>query len=884
MAIESHGAAPSAAAEPNRMRDLLRQATVEIRQLRAQLEAVERQVTPRTAEPIAIIGMACRYPGGADTPEAYWRLLENGVDAIGEVPSRAWDIDRYHDPDPTRPGTMYVRHGGFLDQVDQFDPQFFGIAPREADRMDPQQRLLLEVTHEALEHAGLPAFDLRGSATGVFVGVCFDDYAQRSVRSGDPTRIDAHSSLGTNRSIAAGRIAYVFGLQGPTLQLDTTCSSSLLAVHLACQSLRDGEATLALAGGVNLMLSPEATIGFCRLGALAPDGRCRTFDAAAQGYARGEGCGIVVLKKLSAALADGDRVLAVVRGSAVNHDGASNGLTAPSGPAQTAVIRAALQRAGLQPADVQYVEAHGTATPLGDPIEVMALNDVFAGRATPLLIGSVKTNFGHLEGAAGVAGLMKLVLSLQHRQIPAHLHFATPSPRIPWARLPFTVPTALTEWPATAGPRRGGVSSFGMSGTNVHLIVEEAPPSRPAVSATVDRPLHVLAVSARSPAALAEQVARYRDALGEDGVALADLCFSANTGRSHFALRRAWVAADGAGLRDQLDRAAATPSTEVGHRAAPRIAFLFTGQGAQYVQMGRALYERAPVFRDAIDRCAAIVDPMLQRPLRSVLYPDGTVAASADIDATVFTQPALFALQYALTALWRSWGVAPQIVVGHSVGEYAAAVEAGIVDLPQALGLLAARARLMHALPTAGGMAAVRASREDLAALLPESVEIAACNGPAHTVIAGPSAALGAALNALEARGLPTTRLAVSHGFHSALMAPMQPAFRRHADAVRFGAARIDFISSMTGGLAGAEAAAAGYWVDQIRQPVAFMDAMATLDALARLRRLHRDRTAAGAAGAGRRVVSAAADGCGCRVCVPAVRVAAAQRPIGNAC
>ena len=530
-------------AHPTNYRDLLREATLQIRSLRSELETTRQQ----QSEPIAIIGVACRFPGGADSPEAYWELLRNGVDAITDIPSQRWSVAAHYDPDAEAPGKMYTRSGGFINEVDQFDPQFFGISPREAHSLDPQQRLLLEVSYTALENAGQPPFDLRGSRTGVFIGVSFDDYAQLSVRSGDLTRIDAHSSLGNTRSIAAGRLAYTFGFQGPTMQLDTTCSSSLLAVHLACQSLRSGESNLALAGGVNLMLSPEPTIGFCKLKALAPDGRCKTFDAAADGYGRGEGCGVVVLKRLSDAIDNQDPILALVRGSAVNHDGLSNGLTAPNGAAQEAVLRQALTNARVEPQQLQYVEVHGTGTRLGDPIEVLALNKVMGQRPTPLLIGSVKTNIGHLESAAGVAGLIKVILALQHQQIPPHLNLQTPNPYIPWDQLSVAVPTQPTPWPGTEEPRLAGISSFGMSGTNVHLVVEEAPEDEFKIQndefkssdlgfedtdlATNARPLHVLALSARSDAALRQLVQRYRDWLDSaTDLELADICFFCQRG------------------------------------------------------------------------------------------------------------------------------------------------------------------------------------------------------------------------------------------------------------------------------------------------------------------------------------------------------------------
>lgn len=519
-----------------------------LKQARARLEASEYEKT----EPIAIIGMGCRFPGGAKTPQDFWELVHSGVDGIGEIPASRWDVDGYYHPDPDVPGKMYTKYGGFISEVDTFDPQFFGISPREAECMDPQQRLLLEVSWEAIENAGIAADSLLSTPTGLFVGISFDDYSKLSVNSGDATRIDAYSSLGNSRSIAVGRLGYILGIQGPAMQLDTSCSSSLLAVHLACQSLRSRECNLALAGGVNLMLSPEVTISFSKLKALAGDGRCKTFDASADGYARGEGCGIIVLKRLSDALADNDNILALIRGSAVNHDGRSNGLTAPNGSAQEAVIRAALDNARVKPEEIQYVEAHGTGTALGDPIEVLALNKVLGfGRSLDetLYIGSVKTNFGHLEAASGVAGLMKVVLSLQNKTIPPSLHFQNPNPYIPWAKIPIKVPTQPIQ--GFDNLKFAGVSSFGMSGTNVHVVLEAAPEN---IKASQDIPQqHLFTISAKSEKALRELADCYQAFLqSHNSISLADICFTAQIARSHFDYRLAIVASSTQELADAL--------------------------------------------------------------------------------------------------------------------------------------------------------------------------------------------------------------------------------------------------------------------------------------------------------------------------------------------
>ncbi|MCC5622746.1 type I polyketide synthase [Nostoc sp. CHAB 5715] len=619
---------------------LLKDALLEMRQLRAELAAIESQQTEALALPaagIAVIGMACRFPGGANNPEAFWQLLHNGVNAVSEIPSDRWDVPAYYDRNPETPGKMYTRYGYFIDGVDQFDAHFFGISPREAAAIDPQQRLLLEVSYEALERAGQSPQQLKGSRTGVFIGVCFDDYAKYSIASNDPKQIDAYSSLGNTRSITAGRIAYVLGLQGPVMQLDTTCSSSLLALHLASESLRTGESDLALVGGVNLILAPEPMIGFCKLQALAVDGRCKTFDAAADGYGRGEGCGIVVLKRLSKAIANHDPILAVIRGSAVNHDGSSNGLTAPNGTAQSEVIRQALKNARLEPKQIQYVETHGTGTVLGDPIEVLALAKALGEGRTKdesLYIGSVKTNIGHLEGAAGIAGLIKVILALQHQQIPPHLNFQQPNPYIPWDQLPVAVPQKLTPWQDQNKQRFAGISSFGMSGTNVHIILENAPSSIQNSkletctersrsiqnSDAIERPLHLLTLCAKTPQALRELAQRYKNYLATPpDTDFANVCFTANAGRSHFEYRLAIPANSYIlcyeNIVNYLDN-----TTDISKSQVSKIAFLFTGQGSQYINMGRELYETQSSFRHQIDYCCELLHPYLGLDLRNLLY------------------------------------------------------------------------------------------------------------------------------------------------------------------------------------------------------------------------------------------------------------------------
>ncbi|KVC59383.1 non-ribosomal peptide synthetase [Burkholderia ubonensis] len=781
-----------------------------------------------TPEPIAIVGMSCRFPGAAHDLDAYWQLLNDGVDAISEVPRERWDIDAYYDPDPEAPGRMYCRFGGFLDGVDQFDPAFFRITPREAAAMDPQQRLLLEVSHEALEHAGIPVDSLKGSRTGVFVGITTNDYANLQLRNGGGSGIDGYFFTGNPLNTAAGRISYGLGLQGPSMAIDTACSSSLTAIHTASQNLRSGECDLAIAGGVNLILSPDNSIAVSRTRALAPDGRCKTFDAAADGFVRSEGCGAIVLKRLSDALAAGDRVLAVLRGSAVNHDGASSGFTAPNGRAQEEVIRKAL--GGIPAASVDYVEAHGTGTALGDPIEVQALATVFgAGRdaGRRLRVGSVKTNIGHTESAAGIAGVIKVVLSLNHERIPAHLHFRHPSPLVRWNELPIEICAEASAWPRGAQPRRAGVSAFGASGTNAHLVLEEAP--APARQATPSRhTVHPLVLSAKTPAALRELAARYQRRLeAEPGLDIAAVAFSASTGRSHFAHRLALPVSS---LEDAIEKLRAFQAKEPAGatQPAPRVkmAFLFTGQGSQYAGMGRRLYDAYPVFRDAIDRCRAVADPLLDKPLLEVLS-----ARNEDIHQTGYSQPALFSLQYALTTLLASFGVTPDAVMGHSVGEYAAACAAGIFSPEDGLRLIAERGRLMQALPRDGEMAAVFA---DLATVeraieaYPREVAVAAVNGPASIVISGKRERIAMLVDAFAAQDIRSVPLNTSHAFHSPLLEPMLDDFQAAAKAVRAARPAIPFYSNLTGAVMD-EAPTDEYWRRHCREPVQFASSVERL-------------------------------------------------------
>ncbi|MCC7368641.1 MAG: SDR family NAD(P)-dependent oxidoreductase [Chloroflexi bacterium] len=813
----------------------LKRAFLAIEDLQARLAQAERA----RHDPIAVIGIGCRLPGGVMGPAEYWRLLCDGVDAVTEIPADRWDVDAYYDANPDAPGKMSTRWGGFISNVDRFDAGFFGIAPREAALMDPQQRLLLEVTWEALEHAGLAPDRLSGSKTGVFFGLTGVDYARLYHQSHGHEGLNAYYASGMAESVAAGRVSYVLGLQGPGLAVDTACSSSLVAVHLACQSLRSGESAMALAGGVSLMLSPENGITFSRYHMLASDGRCKAFDAAADGFGRGEGCGIVVLKRLADAVRDGNRVLAVIRGSALNQDGASSGLTAPNGPSQVAVIRQALADGGVSPHQVGYVEAHGTGTALGDPIEAGALGDVFGpGRAydNPLRVGSAKTNLGHLEAAAGITGLIKTVLMLQHGELPATLHFNTPSPHIAWDEARIAVQTGHDVWTPGGSPRIAGVSSFGFSGTNAHVVLEEAPAPRDASSAPV-RPVQVMALSARDGAALralVAQVASVVEAAPDSG--LGDLCYTANTGRAHLRERLAVVGTSrselGSGLRAYLNGHDSPVLTSGRSEMAdpPRVAFLFTGQGAQYAGMGWQLYQSEPTFRATLDQCADALAGELDRPLLTLLTPGDP--AGALLDRTAYAQPALFAVEYALARLWESWGIKPGALLGHSLGEYVAACLAGVFTLDDGLRLVAERGRLMQALPAGGTMAAVFApvsQVEPLVAVAADHLAIAAMNGPEHVVLSGDREAVQAVVCQLEANGIRTRPLATSHAFHSPLLDPMLDALERRVGEIALAAPQIRMVSNLTGLLAKGELLRPAYWREHARQPVRFADGVATL-------------------------------------------------------
>jgi phthiocerol/phenolphthiocerol synthesis type-I polyketide synthase C len=806
-----------------------------------------------TNEPLAVVGMACRFPGGADSPEAFWKLLRDGIDAVGEVPRDRWDVDFWYDADPETPAKMSTRRGGFLrGNVNDFDAAFFGIAPREAAAVDPQQRLLLETAWHAVEDAGLTREQLQDSDTGVFVGISTIDYTYLQAVQSDPRQIDVYSGSGGVHSLAAGRLSYFLGLRGPCFAVDTACSSSLVALHSAGLSLRNGECRAAIVGGVNLLLSPDTNVFFSKMRAMSPDGKCKTFDAAADGYVRGEGCGVVVLKRLSDALADGDRIHAVLRGSAVNHGGRSNGLFAPNAPAQERVIRQALAAADVQPEEVDYVEAHGTGTALGDPIELRALAAAL-GRAhtpeRPLRVGTAKTNVGHMEAAAGMSGLLKAILSLKHEELAPLLHFQKLNPHISLEDGRIALVLQPTAWPRGERPRFAGVSSFGFGGTNAHVIVEEAPQSVAArsVPAEVDDRggEWMLVVSAPSAEALDAACSSYAEHLQQTSQSLDDVCYAAAVSRTQFNRRAVAIASTREEMTrllvESTEQAAVGKGASRGSRTAraklirgewtsgrpPRTAWLFSGQGSQYAGMGRDLYDAFPVVRRTLDRCQEVLRDELPIPLLDAMF--RSPEQGSPIDDTTYTQPALFALGYALAELWRSWGIEPSCMIGHSIGEYVAACCAGVFSLEDALRLTTRRGRLMQQAPGDGLMAAVFASEQivlDEIAAASSDVSIAAVNSDRNTVVSGERGSVQTLLARLAARGIQSQTLVTSHAFHSSLMDPMLAAFAAEAERVKFSPPRLPLFSNLTGTLAGAEVATADYWTRHLRAAVRFADGL----------------------------------------------------------
>ncbi|HEX8650761.1 MAG TPA: amino acid adenylation domain-containing protein [Pyrinomonadaceae bacterium] len=799
----------------------------------AHLSGPDADIEPWT-EPIAIIGLSCRFPKAKDA-RSFWHLLRDGVDAITEVPINRYNVNDFYDPDPAAPGKMTTRWGGFLDNVAQFDPSFFGISPREATRMDPQQRLLLEVTWEALEDAGQVSERLAGSKTGVFVGVCSSEYAYYQLNN--PSTIDAYFGIGNAHSIAANRLSYIFDLHGPSMAVDTACSSSLVAVHLACQSIRNGETTMALAGGVSLILRPELTINFSKAGVMAHDGRCKAFDAGANGYVRAEGAGMVVLKTLSRALADGDSIYAVIRGSAVNSDGRSNGIMAPNRQAQEAVLREAYQRAGVSPGQVQYVEAHGTGTILGDPIEAQALGTVLASGRPPgrfCSIGSVKTNLGHLEGGSGIAGLIKVALALQHRTIPASLHYTEPNPLIHFQELQLKVQQTLTPWPLEdSEPALAGINSFGFGGTNAHLVLEEFPaaPSASDDESSLGK-AHLLPLSARSPQALRELAEAYHDLPAqEEGAALSlpDICYTAATRRTHFEHRLALTIHSEQELTEYLEsflqgeESPGLSSADASANQNRKLVFIFPGQGPQWWPIGQELLKQEPVFQAVLEQCDRAIQTYAGWSLlEELVIPE----ERSRLGETDIAQPTLFALQAALATLWRSWGIEPDAVVGHSMGEVAAAYVAGALSLDDALRVIYHRGRLSKRVTGQGKMAVVALSLEQAqqaVAGYQDRLSIAASNSHVSTVLSGDSEALAEVLNSLQQKGVFCRLLeSVDFASHSPQMEPLQGEFRRSLEGIAPLQPAITLFSSVTGGESRDLKLDADYWARNLREPVLF--------------------------------------------------------------
>lgn len=813
----------------------LKQALININKLEKRIADLERKKN----EPVAVIGMACRFPKANNVNE-YWQMLINKVDGISEVPKNRWDIDEFYCPVPSTPGKMITRYGGFIEDFDKFDSQFFGISPREAEKMDPQQRVLMEVTWEALEDAGIRIDEISGTKTGVYVGLSTHDYSllQYHNANGDYSIIDAYQGSGNSSSIAANRISYFLNLTGPSISVDTACSSSLVSIHLAAQSLKNKESDLAIAGGVGLLLSPHTSITFSQAQMLAPSGRCRTFDSSADGYVRGEGAGIVLLKRLSDAERDGDNILAVIKSSAVNQDGKTNGLTAPNSFSQSNVIKEALNKAHLTSNDLSYIETHGTGTILGDPIEVQALSMVMKDRdpSNPCYLGAVKTNIGHLEAAAGIAGFIKTVLVLKNKTIPPNLHFRKINPHIPILELPFKIPEEIIELSNSEKKQYAGVSSFGFGGTNAHIVLESVEAKK--AKKSFEPPTNVFCLSANDDESLKNYSEKYFKYINQTpDLSVTDLCFTVNGTRQIFTKRLAIPFSDKKELAESLHKYTNDLENYIVRRnnfkqiEESKIAFLFTGQGSQYVGMARDLYLNHSLFKNILDNCFKISDNFTSRPLKDIIFcedPDKSL-----INETEFTQPALFIIEYALAKLWINWGVNPDYLIGHSIGEYSAACIAGVFDLETGIKLTALRGKLMQNLPQNGSMVAVFSNVESVIDTLNKlngKVSIAGINGLNNIVISGEKESVSRALSLFDQKGIETRNLKVSHAFHSHLMEPIISEFKDIASNEIFNKHKIPIITNLNAELNdGTKILDADYWTEHILKPVKFADSVKML-------------------------------------------------------
>ncbi|NEQ82909.1 MAG: acyltransferase domain-containing protein, partial [Moorea sp. SIO2I5] len=811
-----------------------------------------------------------RFPEANDHNQ-FWQNIEQGINSISEITSQRWEVEKYYSDTPETPNKTISKWGGLIEGVDQFDAELFDISPREATRTDPQQRILLELSWSCIEDAGYSPSQLSGKDVGVFIGAC--SYDSILLMNQNQDNVEGHSGTGTWTCMIPNRISSFFNLHGPSIPIDTACSSSLVAIHYGVKSLKESECEMALVGGISVLFTSTTYIQMSQLGMLSPTGQCRTFSSDADGYVRGEGAGVVLLKPLKKAIEDGDRIYCVIKGSAINHGGRARTLTSPNVYAQSQVLRSAYTNANIPPNTVSYIEAHGTGTPLGDPIEINALKRGFKqlhqqyglGRSEKSYcgLGAVKSNIGHLEGAAGIAGVIKVLLAMKHKKLPTIVNFKELNPRINLKDSPFYIIDQTQEWKklkTESGeeiPRRAGVSSFGIGGVNAHIVLEEAPLEVRSQKSkfrsnndrvaplqednNLERSLHLLTLSAQTEKALSELVVRYQNYLEEEknDSELGDICYTANIGRSHFNHRLAVIASNQQELVEKLlqykagEEVVGICSGELPKNSnTPKIAFLFTGQGSQYVNMGKELYEESSVFREAIDRCDEILGKFQTTSLKEIFYPvKEDESHSSLLNQTAYTQPALFAVEYALAQLWQSWGIKPELVMGHSVGEYVAATVAGIFSLEEGLKLIAERGRLMQELPSGGGMVAVMASESRVKTLIAPDTEIgiAAINGPESVVISGKSTELRAVMSSLEVEGIKTKQLEVSHAFHSELMEPMLTEFTAVAEGLTYTQPKIPVISNLTGTVADDSICSAKYWVNHVRQPVRFAQGMETL-------------------------------------------------------